>query len=310
MLFLLTELPPSAAQEPPPTPKTTATSSIGASSFQPLTAVSSATPGLMSRSPAADPFRLSPVFNVSAASTITSHSSGVPSVSSVGSPQSASSPGVGGGGFDGSKSEIPAPLSISTSLPNTGTLPTFYNAFSPSTLTDTNLSDPLPGNLPDLPFISMEWSDSDTNMNAFDLPDMLDSTSSFPLQDKPGTSKDLLVVPGTSGSTTQGGSGGTGSVHGSEPNLSSLGLTDNDLGDPVNMNMDVSDWLDVMIPSTGLTPLSANAPVSFTADPILTPKPQDVLDLFNMDESDLYPTPDLTLDNPFEKPMELSTTKS
>ena len=154
----------------------------------------------------------------------------------------------------------------------------------------------------------MEWSDSDTNMNTFDLPDMLDSANTFSLQDKPGTSKDYLGVPGTS-STAQG-SGGTGSVHGSEPNLSSLGLGDNDLGDTVNMNMDVSDWLDVMIPSTGLTPLSANAPVSFTADPMLTPKPQDVLDLFNMDESDLYPSSDLALDNPFEKPMELSTTKS
>ena len=262
--------------------------------------------GLMSTSPLTDPFSLSPVFN---ASTVTSHSSGVPSVSSVGSPQSVASPG--GVGLDSRKKcEVPAPLTISTSLPNTGSLPTFYNAFSPSTLTDTNLSDPLPGNLPDLPFISMEWSDSDTNMNTFDLPDMLDSTNSFSLQDKAGTPKDLLGVPGTSGVSTQGGSAGTGSVHGSEPNLSTLGLTDNDLGDTVNMNMDVSDWLDVMIPSTGLTPLSANAPVSFTADPILTPKPQDVLDLFNMDESDLYPTSDLSLENPFEKPMELSTTKS
>ncbi len=147
-------------------------------------------------------------------------------------------------------------------------------------------------------------------MNTFDLPDVLDTSSAFSLQEKPGTSKDYLGLPGTSGSSQSGGGGGTGSVHGSEPNLSSLGLTDNDLSDAANMNMDVSDWLDVMIPSTGLTPLSTNAPVSFTADPILTPKPQDVLDLFNMDESDLYPSSDLSLENPFEKPMELSTTKS
>ncbi len=148
-------------------------------------------------------------------------------------------------------------------------------------------------------------------MSTFDY--LLDNPGAFSLQDKAGTSKDFLHLPGTSvsgGAHSSGGVGGGGSVHGSEPNLAVLGLSD-DLGDPTSMNMDVSDWLDVMTPSAGLTPLSANAPVSFnTADPILTPKPQDVLDLFNMDESDLYQASDLNLDNPFEKPMELSTTKS
>jgi hypothetical protein len=47
------------------------------------------------------------------------------------------------------------------------------------------------------------------------------------------------------------------------------------------MQMDVSDWLNVIMPSTGLTPLSANAPVAFPSDPILTPKTQqEVFDLF------------------------------
>lgn len=76
------------------------------------------------------------------------------------------------------------------------------------------------------------------------------------------------------------------STHGSEPDLVNLGLSDMDTGN--NMQIDVPDWLDVIMPSTGLTPLSANAPVSFPADPILTPRTQqEVLDLFNFDESEL-----------------------
>ena len=81
-----------------------------------------------------------------------------------------------------------------------------------------------------------------------------------------------------------------GSVNGSEPDLTSLGLQDGD-GDTdmtgMGMQMDVSDWLDVIMPNTGLTPLSTNAPVSFSADPVLTPKTQqEVLDLFNFDDGD------------------------
>ena len=76
------------------------------------------------------------------------------------------------------------------------------------------------------------------------------------------------------------------SNHGSEPDLANLGLSDMDTSN--NMQIDVPDWLDVIMPSTGLTPLSANAPVSFPADPILTPRTQqEVLDLFNFDESEL-----------------------
>lgn len=81
---------------------------------------------------------------------------------------------------------------------------------------------------------------------------------------------------------------GRGSINGSEPDLASLGLGETECdGDGAGMQIDVSDWLDVIMPSTGLTPLSTNAPVSFSADPILTPKTQqEVLDLFNFDDGD------------------------
>lgn len=74
----------------------------------------------------------------------------------------------------------------------------------------------------------------------------------------------------------------------SEPGLDAVDLQ---AADPNStMQVDVSDWLDVIMPSTGLTPLSANAPVSFPSDPILTPKSQqEVLDLFNFVDAD-YPS--------------------
>ncbi len=156
----------------------------------------------------------------------------------------------------------------------------------------------------------MDWSDSDTNMNTLDLSYMLDMTSSQIPKEENKNSHGILHLP------TSSSNQGNGSVHGSEPNLNILGLgglgdTSDIMNDANAMNIDVSDWLDVIMPSTGLTPLSAHAPTSFSADPILTPKPQDVLDLFNMDESDLYTPTDLN-GTSFEKAMEtsLSTSKS
>ena len=101
--------------------------------------------------------------------------------------------------------------------------------------------------------------------------------------------ENTLSVPSTSHERSA-----KGSINGSEPDLTSLGLNDGD-GDTdmtgMGMQIDVSDWLDVIMPSTGLTPLSTNAPVSFSADPVLTPKTQqEVLDLFNFEDSD-FPTP-------------------
>lgn len=101
--------------------------------------------------------------------------------------------------------------------------------------------------------------------------------------------ENTLSVPSTSHERSA-----KGSINGSEPDLTTLGLNDGD-GDTdmagMGMQIDVSDWLDVIMPSTGLTPLSTNAPVSFSADPVLTPKTQqEVLDMFNFEDSD-FPTP-------------------
>jgi len=180
--------------------------------------------------------------------------------------------------------ELPPPLSIDAAISST----------SCGGLCD-GLDEPLPS-LSDLSFINMDWSD-DT-----ELPDqLLDLTGT----DGPlgGSSKqsvmDMLTVPQSSESLH-------GSIHGSEPNLSTM--VDTELVDNNHMSMDVSDWLDVIMPSTGLTPLSANAPVCFPSDNVLTPKPQDVLDLFNMDETDLYTPTDIGLG--FDKVMEVSSSKT
>jgi hypothetical protein len=98
------------------------------------------------------------------------------------------------------------------------------------------------------------------------------------------------------------GDGGMGGMNVSDAHTggmssSSLGMNsgagDGGLGHSgcVDMNMDMSDWLDAIMPSTGLAPLSA----SVNTDPVLTPKPQDVLDLFNMEEADLYTPTDFSI---------------
>ncbi len=305
-LYYFVELPPSAAQEPPPTPKNAAGKTQNTGQNKQIThsstdileqIMSNPTSSIGSQDHQQQTAGPSSMFNNNNIALSGSGSSGT--THSIGSPQASMI------SHNDNTSDPVLPININTSSNHSRTSFPSFNPLSPSALTDTNLSDPLPGNLPDLPFITMEWSDSDSNMNTFDLPDMLDTPSfgSLPSHDRAGGSKDFLGLPSTSG-----GQGGSGSVHGSEPNLSGLGIGDGDFSDPNSaVNMDVSDWLDVMIPSTGLTPLSANAPVSFSGDPILTPKPQDVLDLFNMEESDLYTPSDLT-NNPFEKPMETATT--
>ena len=144
-------------------------------------------------------------------------------------------------------------------------------------------------------FHPMEWS-SDTGFVGLDLGEASKhirsgSTGSVGGGDSGmGSSlENTLSVPSTSQDRSS-----RGSVNGSEPDLTSLGLHDGD-GDVdmagMGMQIDVSDWLDVIMPSTGLTPLSSNAPVSFSTDPVLTPKTQqEVLDLFNFEDGD-FPTP-------------------
>ena len=157
-----------------------------------------------------------------------------------------------------------------------------------------------PSNLTDLPFITMDWSDSDTNMNTLDLSDVLDGTPPASVLDVK-TEGDVGAMPGPS----QANSGPTLDTGFMCPSVLNDGLDTNGA-----MNIDVSDWLDVIMPSTGLTPLSSNAPVSFSSDPILTPKPQEFLDLFNMEESDLYTPSDLGGTSTFDKALEAATSKS
>lgn len=131
---------------------------------------------------------------------------------------------------------------------------------------------------------SMDWAD--------DTPFSLDLnvTSMQTDQHKAGTSKDnILSVPSDENSKSN--------LHGSEPDLAALGINDTE-----SVNMDVSDWLDVIMPSTGLTPLSANAPVQFPSDPILTPKTQqEVLDLFSFEDGEFGTPTDLQTGINWEK---------
>lgn len=142
---------------------------------------------------------------------------------------------------------------------------------------------------------AMDWT-SDPTFTSLDLTDT--TTSMQTDQDiKPGSSKELLNIPTTEITDTE--------VHGSEPDLASLGLNDPENS---NMQMDVSDWLDVIMPSTGLTPLSATAPVSFPSDPILTPKTQqEVLDLFNFEDPDFNTPTDLQVGINWDKLTETTS---
>jgi len=183
--------------------------------------------------------------------------------------------------------EQPLPLSVASPMPLLES-PVFTSDLA-------SLPDPLPS-LGDLPFTSMDWSDSDVNILPLDgFPDVLDTADANKVKQE--------EIKETSSSIPVSSMNGMGdSIHGSEPNLNGIYLGD---GDP--MNIDVSDWLDVIMPSTGLTPLSANAPVHFPSDPLLTPKPQDVLELFNMDETDLHTPTDMGAGMTFEKAMETVT---
>jgi hypothetical protein len=155
---------------------------------------------------------------------------------------------------------------------------------------------------------------SDLNIDDFFKTSVLSTTSDsysaglFSPLSMPGA--DLSVPNADSpnpGTSTASGTGGGGH---STPNLRDLGFNDMDMMDATNaMNIDVSDWLDVVMPPSGLTPMTTNPPTNaFSADPILTPKTQEFLDLFNLVESDLYTPTDMGLT--FDKAMEASTSKS
>ncbi|XP_041362643.1 myocardin-related transcription factor B-like isoform X2 [Gigantopelta aegis] len=151
---------------------------------------------------------------------------------------------------------------------------------------------------------AMDWS-SDGTITGLDLSDPT-TTISFDTKVSEFDNKNLLNVP-ISSFCAQNFT--VGSAHGSEPDLASLGLSECDTNS--SMQIDVSDWLDVIMPSTGLTPLSTNAPVSFSSDPILTPKTQqEVLDLFNFDESEFNTPTDPTAGLNWETLTEPSASSS
>ena len=265
------ELPPSAAQEPPPTPKTNASTS---STFEPtFTHVTTQVNNCVAvpaccRTPQ---FPSGAVF--SGGAPIVTNSIVTPiTTCTIQSTQAAPQCMPSGSHHRGA----PSPLSIDVAISSTGGL------------CDV-LDEPLPS-LSDLSFINMDWAD-DT-----DLPDqLLDLNGS--LGGATVRPMDMLAVVQSPCES--------GSVHGSEPNVSAMTDAELTAADNSHMSMDVSDWLDLIMPSTGLTPLSANAPVCFPSDSVFTPKPQDVLDLFNMDETDLYTPTDMGLG--FDKVMEVSS---
>ncbi|XP_033737751.1 myocardin-related transcription factor B-like isoform X2 [Pecten maximus] len=256
------ELPPSAAQEPPPTPKTTTQnatipSSVSQSSVAMTTTTSTTTV-------VSYPVTCSEQFpGLSSTFTATAPlDSAAESISLLlNSPQQVSSLCVK------QESSTPPPLMVA-------------NVLSPDTHDLLDINDYMLNQ--DLN--SMDW----TSDQSFTLD--LNDTSSMNMQTdqemKCDGVNDFLNVP-----LLQGGNN-KGAPHGSEPDLTGLGLTESD--NCPNNQMDVSDWLDVIMPSTGLTPLSANPPTSFPSDPILTPKTQqEVLELFNFDDTDFNTPTDL-----------------
>lgn len=141
---------------------------------------------------------------------------------------------------------------------------------------------------------AMDWT-PDPTFGDLDLTDMTNTSSAMDLMPN---EQSFLSIPNVQSPQR--------SIHGSEPDLANLGLTDMDTNS--NMQIDVPDWLDVIMPNTGLTPLSANAPVSFPADPILTPQTQkEVLDLFNFDESDLNTPSEFNCTSAWDKLTETTT---
>jgi hypothetical protein len=141
---------------------------------------------------------------------------------------------------------------------------------------------------------AMDWT-PDPTFGDLDFSDMTNTNTAMDLMPN---DQSFLSIPNVQSPQR--------SIHGSEPDLANLGLTDMDTNS--NMQIDVPDWLDVIMPNTGLTPLSANAPVSFPADPILTPQTQkEVLDLFNFDESDLNTPSDLNCTSAWDKLTETTS---
>ena len=144
--------------------------------------------------------------------------------------------------------------------------------------TNMEFGDNFTNALNDLPLLDMEWTSTDFL-----------SSPSFNVDSK----KDINLF--TPPLTTKGGGvvNNESAISESKMLLLDSILTNGESGGALQnsntgaVSEDVSDWLDALMPSSGLTPLTENAPASVSGDPVLTPKPQDVLDLFNMDETDI-----------------------
>ncbi|KAJ8318233.1 hypothetical protein KUTeg_003324, partial [Tegillarca granosa] len=271
--ILIRKLPPSAAQEPPPTPRTTGQSTL------PSVSVSKS---VCSVSPLAVTSTCVSTTSM-ATSLISSSCSSSTDVSAL---------------LNGPVTLITNNCSVKEECV-TPPPPVIVTSPQPPPLmdsgTDTDHTDLLDINeMLNQDLSAMDWT-SDPTFTSLDL---TDTTSMQTDQDiKPGSSKEFLNIPTTEITDTE--------VHGSEPDLASLGLNDPENS---NMQMDVSDWLDVIMPSTGLTPLSATAPVSFPSDPILTPKTQqEVLDLFNFEDPDFNTPTDLQVGINWDKLTETTS---
>lgn len=253
------ELPPSAAQEPPPTPKTTAqTSTIPTVSVTQTAAATSSN----------TPFSLATVLMPSPSLTTNSTSSSLvnqqPVVSAI----------------------VPAPTPVLVKQEPDASPP------SSSISCDTNREFVDINEVLNHDFNSMDWT-SEGGFTNLELPDSFTDhkigTSTLPIITKtdasnPGSSTDLGVT---------------------------LDLP-HDTDSSCNMQIDVSDWLDVVIPSTGFAPASLNTPISFTSsDPILTPKTQqDVLDMFSFDDTDFTASSDSQCGMDWDKLTDPSTSSS
>ncbi|KAK2156773.1 hypothetical protein LSH36_205g02022 [Paralvinella palmiformis] len=263
-------------------------------------------------------------------------------LSNVGSPLDSDS----GVGSSVGRKDIPQPLSISpaASNPSSAELPSVLTdsalgEFQPfMDWSDSDLE-----NLLDTP--SHDIGEADMCIDADDNKDFfkqMNSVDSSRTDDSDFNTSDMFSVPGISASSSSEGnpSGlfsslgasntGTNSLHGliapspggsgigvsrghSVPNLQDLGFTSGSMMETATTasgaaNLNGFDWLDVNMQPSGLTPTTIGAPgSSFSADPILTPKAQELLDLFNW-EYDLYTPTDMGM--PFEKAMEVTTSKS
>ncbi|KAL3876576.1 hypothetical protein ACJMK2_034410 [Sinanodonta woodiana] len=258
------ELPPSAAQEPPPTPKTTVQT-------EPVSTITITQAGTM------------PVENcMSSAGTlqlVTAFSTAAINDSNAGQNLTSVQEQV---------SSNPQTFKQEPLSP-----PSFTEPASSPPPVETNtdfldINDMLGQDLN-----SMDWT-SDPAFSGLDITDTSCMTTDFDFKQHFINERSLLEFPTSQLSSSMK------SFYGSEPDLTALGLSDT--GENSNMQIDVPDWFDVIMPSTGMTPLTGNAPVSFPSDPILTPRThQEVLDLFSFDDTDLSTPSELSYGTNWDK---------